>query len=73
MKDLKENSFASTQEHAKQGRGNIDPRKAYMQKPAVKLSSQGLHWLNTRLEEAFSIHGCIPQAELEELDWPQVE
>ena len=72
MDALEENAFAATQENARLGVGNTDPRKAYMQQAAVRLSSQGLAWLNAKLEAAFSSYGRVPQVELEELDWPEV-
>ncbi len=80
METLEENAFAITQENAIYNRNrkgheepkNTDPRRAYMQQAAVRLSSEGLAWLNTQLEEAFSVHGRIPQVQLDELDWPEV-
>lgn len=47
-----------------------DPRRAYMQQPAVELSSQGLSWLGERLQAAFDKHGKVPQEALDELGWP---
>lgn len=70
MDSLHKDAFAATQENAHKGKGNINPRKAYMQQPAVRLSTQGLVWLNARLEAAFIDHGRIPQIDLDKLDWP---
>lgn len=64
-------SFASTQRNAAKGQGNVDPRRAYRQQPAVGLSPQGLAWLSDRLETAFATHGKIPAADLATLDWPE--
>jgi hypothetical protein len=72
METLEENAFAVTQENAKPGVGNTDPRRAYMQQAAVRLSSEGLTWLNTKLEAAFAEHGRVPQVDLDSLDWPEV-
>lgn len=72
MDELQANAFASTQRNAAQGEGNTNPRMAYMQQPAVRLSPQGLEWLNTRLEEAFARHGRIAGDELANLDWPDL-
>lgn len=68
---LKSNAYASTQKHAADGKGNIDPRRAYRQMPAVQLSANAINWLNNRLESAFARHGVL-SSELKQLDWPQV-
>ena len=70
MDELGANSFASTQRNAAKGSGNIDPRHAYRQQPAVELSGQGLAWLAERLEAAFAAHGKVPADDLEKFDWP---
>lgn len=70
MDAVKSDSFVSTQRHAAEGQGNTDPRRAYMQKPAVELTDQGFAWLSERLEAAFALHGKIPGEELAKLDWP---
>lgn len=72
MAALEENSFTVTQENAKLGAGNTDPRRAYMQQAAVRLSLEGMAWLNAKLEAAFVEHGRVPQAELDALDWPEI-
>lgn len=70
MDTLESDSFASTQHNADAGAGNTNPRRAYMQHPAVELSPQGACWLEEHLQAAFNEHGKIPQHELEQLDWP---
>lgn len=65
-------AFASTQEHAESGSGNVDPRAALMRKAAVRLSSEGAAWLADRLQAAFDLHGTIPQSALDTLDWPSI-
>lgn len=70
MNNLEKDAFAATQENAHNGEGNINPRKAYMQQPAVRLSTQGLAWLNEQLETSFTEYGRIPQTDLDKLDWP---
>lgn len=70
MDALKDDSFASTQRNAARGEGNTNPRRAYIQQPAVELSPEGLSWLGDRLEAAFEAHGKVPRDSLEELDWP---
>lgn len=72
MDELGANAFAATQENARLGVGNTEPRKAYMQQAAVRLSAEGLAWVNERLETALSLHGRVPQDELDALDWPVV-
>jgi hypothetical protein len=56
--------------NAAKGKGNMDPRKAYMQQAAVELTSEGFALLNDKLEEAFTRYGRIAETELEQLDWP---
>ena len=72
MNTLGSNSFESTQRNAEAGEGNIDPRLAYQQQAAVKLSVDGMSWLGERLQAAFDQHGKVPEAELDKLYWPQV-
>ena len=71
MKALGSDSFATTQRNASKGAGNTNPRRAFMQQPAVELSPQGLAWLAERLDAAFHAHGKVPADELEKLDWPE--
>jgi hypothetical protein len=72
MLALQANAFTSTQNNATSRTGNTDPRKAYMQKPAVQLSFQGVEWLNTKLDAAFTRHGRLLPDDLEQLDWPRI-
>jgi hypothetical protein len=72
MDALGANAFASTQANAARGRGNANPRRAFMRKPAVALSREGFNWLNEALEVAFQAHGKLTPTELERLDWPDV-
>ena len=70
MDTLSSNSFASTQRNARRGEGSTNPRRAYSQQPAVKLSSYGYSWLSRQLQTAFEVHGKVPQDTLKKLDWP---
>jgi phospholipase D-like protein len=72
MDELKADSYASTQRHARKGGGNTDPRRALMQQPAVELSPQGVAWLDERLKSAFAKHGRLTPGMLEQLDWPSI-
>lgn len=73
MDELEAQGFASTQENAAEGLGNnTNPRKALMQKPHVRLSSEGLAWLNARFDAALVPHGRLPAEDLAGLDWPEV-
>lgn len=65
-------AFASTQRNARAGTGNTDPRRAYMQQAAVRLSPEGMAWLDDRFEIAYQQIGKLAQAELQALDWPRV-
>ena len=70
MDSLKSQTFASTQRNAILGKGNTNPRTAYSQQPAVKLSNDGKLWLCEQLEAKFEAHGKIPQNTLGGLYWP---
>jgi hypothetical protein len=71
MDALGAEAFATTQRNALIGRGNVDPRQAYRQQPAVRLSHEGREWLDARLEEAFARVGRLGAEELASLDWPR--
>ena len=68
MDVLKTDSFASTQENAARVKGNTDPRRAYRLQSQVRLSTDGLAWLNKQLQAAFDAHGTISHRELDKLD-----
>jgi phospholipase D-like protein len=70
MDSLDFNAFATTQENARAGSGNTNPRHAYSQQAAVRLSPQGRVWMNEKLEMAFAARGQLSEAVLDELDWP---
>ena len=72
MDTLGADSFAPTQRNLASGKGNTDPRRAYMQQAAVKLSDEGLSWLSERLQVAFDTHGKVPLETLDNLDWPDI-
>lgn len=73
MDTLDSESFASTKRHVAGGEGNVNPRRAYRQKPAVELSARALAWMNERVESALKRHGKIPPSFLAKLDWPKVQ
>ena len=68
MDVLGANAFASTQRNGLAGEGNTDPRKAYLQQAAVKLSDEGCNWLDERLNAALSLHGKVSEKELRAID-----
>lgn len=70
MNELKSDSFGSTQENAAAGSGNTNPRMALRQQPAVRLSSEGLAWMNDHFDAALALHGWLAAADIAELDWP---
>lgn len=70
MDALEADAFASTQQNQRDGTGNVNPRFAVRQHPAVRLTSEGASWLTERLERAFEFHGRVPADELAKLDWP---
>lgn len=71
MDELGADAFASTKQNAQRGVGNIDPRRAYRQQAAVKLSSEGFRWMNDRIKSAFDTYGKIPGETLDNLYWPK--
>jgi hypothetical protein len=70
MESLGAESFVPTQRNAARGRGNTNPRRAYLQQAAVQLSAEGLSWVGEKLQAAFDTHGKVPQDTLDLLDWP---
>lgn len=44
---------------------NENPRTAYRQQPAVRLSQKGRAWVAKRLQAAFKAHGTVPDADLD--------
>lgn len=72
MKALGTDSFASTQRRAARGEKDIVPQRAYGQQAAVRLSRQGLDWLNARLEQTFQTSGKLSPQQLQHLHWPSV-
>ncbi len=73
METLGSDSFVSTQENARQKLGNTNPRRAYLQQGAVRLTDQSFKWLTTKLEQGFAEHGKLSPSELAKLDRPKVD
>lgn len=69
MTELGVTSFATTKARASNGEQGIIPSQAYGQQPAVRLSEEGLRWLNERLEEALRLYGQQTPEELQTLNW----
>jgi hypothetical protein len=70
MSEFKSQSFVSTSENARLGRGNVDPSMSIRQKPDVRLSTRAGNWLNAKFYEAVKKHGRVPLTELKNLYWP---
>lgn len=68
MAELSADAFQTTQHNTKAGRGNTEPRKAYRQQAAVRLSAEARLWLDERLDAAFARHGRIPEDVLAKID-----
>jgi len=68
MHDLGSDSFASTYANALRGRGNTDPRKAYLRQASVRLTSHAAQILAERLEDVFSKFGRLQDKELDKID-----
>jgi len=71
MDELATDSFVTTQQNARRGTGNTEPRAAYRRHPQVELTAQGYRWLAERLDDAFAKHGLLSPAALSGLDWPK--
>jgi len=72
MGSLGSSCFAVTKRHAARREGNTNPRRAYLQQPAVKLSAEGREWITGKLEAAFERHGKLSRTDMADLDWPAV-
>ena len=70
MDEYEFDSFESTQENARRGEGNIDPRLAIRRQPHAELTTQGFSWLSERLQAAIDLHGKVSLESIEGLDWP---
>jgi hypothetical protein len=70
MTELKADAFASTQRNASSNGGNVNPRNAFHQQPAVKLTPEAHAWLQHKFEHALARHGRVPEEKLDALDWP---
>jgi hypothetical protein len=70
MDTLGAGAFASTSANAAAGHGNTDPRRALPQQAHVRLSPAAAAWVTARLEDAFRLHGTVPEESLDQLDWP---
>lgn len=71
MSTLGADAFAATQSNRKANLAkgartlNENPRTAYRQQPAVRLSTDGQAWLTARLQQSFALHGALPKATLD--------
>jgi len=71
MSTLGADAFAATQSNRKANLAkgaktlNENPRTAYRQQPAVRLSTDGQAWLAARLQQSFALHGAVPKATLD--------
>ncbi|WP_437284337.1 phospholipase D family protein [Sorangium sp. So ce406] len=72
MEALESDAFRVTQEHARRGEGNTNPRHAYRQQPQVELSREGFAWMSAALDRAFAEHGKLSPEILAKLDWPSL-
>lgn len=73
MDELGPYAFGPTLENLEAGAGNTNPRRAYGQAAAIRLSGHGLEWMNDELEAAFHAYGKQTPAQLTKLDWPDVQ
>jgi hypothetical protein len=73
MHELGPYAFGPTLENLEAGVGNTNPRRAYGQAAAIRLSSHGLKWMNDELEAAFQTYGKQTPAQLMKLDWPDMQ
>lgn len=59
MQELGSAAFAPTLRNQLTGRGNTNPRRAIMRKPAMELTPQAYSWISSRLDDAFLKHGTL--------------
>lgn len=64
MEEHQADIFASTWAHQISGKGNVNPRKAYLRQASVKLSFKGAKSINCLLEDKFNIIGKISDKQL---------
>lgn len=72
MDHLGSDSFEPTYQNAIAGKGNTNPRKAYRQQAAVKLTAKAAAYMSHRLDDAMATHGRISNREMDSLDWPKM-
>lgn len=70
MDQLGPRLFASTERRVAEGETDVNPRLSLRRQPGVRLSAQGQQAVAQLLEQAFSTHGRLQPADLEQLDWP---
>lgn len=73
MEALDSDAFRVTQDNARRGEGNTNPRHAYRQQPQVELSREGFAWMSGALDQALAEHGKLSHESLAKLDWPPFE
>ncbi|MFC1822987.1 phospholipase D family protein [Thermodesulfobacteriota bacterium] len=61
-------SFVSTLRHKIEGKGNINPRKAYSQQASVQLTPKSAKWLMEELEYRLKYIGRISNSRLSKID-----
>lgn len=71
MDELGSEAFVVTQEHARRGSGNVNPRSSLRQQPGVRLSSDGAAWLAREFDREAAVHGTISADDLGALDWSE--
>jgi hypothetical protein len=59
MAELGSDAFASTQENARSGKGNMEPSRSLMQKPHMRLTAQSREWLDRRFEDLRRYYGLL--------------
>ncbi len=72
IRELGTDAFGSTQERVRSGKKDVNPWLAYRQQASVRLTADGLGWINHRLDAAFARHGLWGQDELQQIDWPEL-
>ena len=64
MDELGWDTFATTRDRALGGQKAVNPKTAYSQQPAVRLTPRAAELLNKRLDDRFAIFGRIPSSAL---------
>lgn len=59
LRELGPDSWRSTQDNVRAGKGNTDPFASYLRKPGMQLTDTSRAWIDERLERLFRKYGEV--------------